>query len=367
MKIGRNDPCPCGSGRKFKKCCIDRPSLKARSDLNTAPREMLQRAQEMMRLHEAQESVRLQQQGYGKPIISFTDHGYRLVAVGNTIHWDKNWLVFPDFLLSFMKKTLGHEWGAREKSKGQHPIFRWLEKFQRHSDSLPTEGKLKSGRMMGFLACWLHLGYALYLIAHNDAIPKKLLKRLREPATFMPAYYEAIVGAALAVTGFEISSAETKATSLPTPEFRAKSKTSGTIYEVEAKRKERWKAPTSNVSNADFQRELESYVRDQVHAGSRKKLRNPVYWFELNIPTLNSEVDWRAVTAKVEVVLRDAEMNMTVAGEPIPAAFVVVTNHTFLADEDVEGEPSFGFLQTIKIDDYPFGALRESEWVTIRA
>jgi hypothetical protein len=23
-QIGRNDPCPCGSGRKFKKCCIDK-------------------------------------------------------------------------------------------------------------------------------------------------------------------------------------------------------------------------------------------------------------------------------------------------------------------------------------------------------
>ena len=23
-KVGRNDPCPCGSGKKFKKCCIDR-------------------------------------------------------------------------------------------------------------------------------------------------------------------------------------------------------------------------------------------------------------------------------------------------------------------------------------------------------
>ena len=22
VKIGRNDPCPCNSGRKFKKCCI---------------------------------------------------------------------------------------------------------------------------------------------------------------------------------------------------------------------------------------------------------------------------------------------------------------------------------------------------------
>lgn len=23
---GRNDPCFCGSGKKFKKCCIDKPS-----------------------------------------------------------------------------------------------------------------------------------------------------------------------------------------------------------------------------------------------------------------------------------------------------------------------------------------------------
>ena len=24
VKIGRNSPCPCGSGRKFKKCCISK-------------------------------------------------------------------------------------------------------------------------------------------------------------------------------------------------------------------------------------------------------------------------------------------------------------------------------------------------------
>ncbi|MEO6594361.1 MAG: SEC-C metal-binding domain-containing protein [Planctomycetota bacterium] len=23
-KIGRNDPCPCGSGRKYKKCCFEK-------------------------------------------------------------------------------------------------------------------------------------------------------------------------------------------------------------------------------------------------------------------------------------------------------------------------------------------------------
>lgn len=24
MNIGRNDPCPCGSGNKYKRCCLNR-------------------------------------------------------------------------------------------------------------------------------------------------------------------------------------------------------------------------------------------------------------------------------------------------------------------------------------------------------
>ena len=27
-KINRNDKCPCGSGKKFKNCCIDKPEYK---------------------------------------------------------------------------------------------------------------------------------------------------------------------------------------------------------------------------------------------------------------------------------------------------------------------------------------------------
>ena len=25
-KVGRNEPCLCGSGRKYKKCCLDKPA-----------------------------------------------------------------------------------------------------------------------------------------------------------------------------------------------------------------------------------------------------------------------------------------------------------------------------------------------------
>ncbi len=29
MKLGRNDPCPCGSGKKYKKCCLSKSDSKA--------------------------------------------------------------------------------------------------------------------------------------------------------------------------------------------------------------------------------------------------------------------------------------------------------------------------------------------------
>jgi hypothetical protein len=29
--VGRNEPCPCGSGRKYKQCCLDKDEAKART------------------------------------------------------------------------------------------------------------------------------------------------------------------------------------------------------------------------------------------------------------------------------------------------------------------------------------------------
>jgi methionyl aminopeptidase len=31
VKVGRNDPCPCGSGVKYKKCCMGKPEIETRS------------------------------------------------------------------------------------------------------------------------------------------------------------------------------------------------------------------------------------------------------------------------------------------------------------------------------------------------
>ena len=36
-KPSRNDPCPCGSGKKYKKCCLPRDQAKAPKAISTTP------------------------------------------------------------------------------------------------------------------------------------------------------------------------------------------------------------------------------------------------------------------------------------------------------------------------------------------
>jgi len=36
-KVGRNDPCPCGSGRKYKKCCLDKDETQSRQPTSPPP------------------------------------------------------------------------------------------------------------------------------------------------------------------------------------------------------------------------------------------------------------------------------------------------------------------------------------------
>jgi tetratricopeptide (TPR) repeat protein len=39
-KIGRNDPCPCGSGKKYKKCCLTRDEARLAAEAQAAPDPM---------------------------------------------------------------------------------------------------------------------------------------------------------------------------------------------------------------------------------------------------------------------------------------------------------------------------------------
>jgi len=44
-KVGRNDPCPCGSGKKYKRCCIERVEAEQRAERARAAHEQAQRSE----------------------------------------------------------------------------------------------------------------------------------------------------------------------------------------------------------------------------------------------------------------------------------------------------------------------------------
>jgi hypothetical protein len=206
-KLGRNEPCHCGSGKKYKKCHLQQDQEQEHARLQ--PRRSVPSQSDiaaLLRQHEAQEEIRRVQQGLGRPIISemFKDH--RVVAVGNQVYFSKNWKTFPDFLNSYLKKTLGSDWGNAEIKKPlaeRHPIMQWHEAYARYQQEIVEEkGQVTSGKVTGVVACYLGLAYSLYLIAHNVELQARLVKRLLDPEQFQGAYYELVVANTLIRAGF---------------------------------------------------------------------------------------------------------------------------------------------------------------------
>src|SRR5260370_39670029 len=68
-KIGPNERCPCGSGRKYKHCCGSY-SMEQLSSSGSRDGERLALLRATISEHEAKETRRRQQQGLGRPIIS---------------------------------------------------------------------------------------------------------------------------------------------------------------------------------------------------------------------------------------------------------------------------------------------------------
>lgn len=47
MKTGRNDPCPCGTGQKYKKCCATKDAAAASAELARRNAEAAAKAAEL--------------------------------------------------------------------------------------------------------------------------------------------------------------------------------------------------------------------------------------------------------------------------------------------------------------------------------
>jgi hypothetical protein len=231
--IGRNQPCPCGSGLKYKRCHGSYGNEAA----GASPFAAFNMAQLDQRRAEAR--IREAQQGLGRPIIGFKALEHQFVAVGGTIYFSTKWKTFPDFLADYIKQKLSPDWGNAEIAKPlaeRHPIMQWYDAYCRYQQEMIKQpGQAARANVTGIVACYLGLAYSLYLLDHNVELQARLLRRLKDPSNFQGAFYELIVANALIRAGFELILEDEADPKAKHCEFAATSRRTRKKYWVEAK------------------------------------------------------------------------------------------------------------------------------------
>jgi hypothetical protein len=232
-KVGRNQPCPCGSGLKYKRCHGRLDGVAAASPLPGS------KATHLLDRLRAAERIRETQQGLGRPIVAARLNDHQMVAVNDTVYFSPTWKTFPDFLADYMRRKLDPGWGNAEIAKplaGRHPILLWHDAFCRYQqETIKKPGEVHTAKVIGVVACYLGLAYALYLLDHNVELQARLIRRLKDRANFQGAYYELVVASTLIRAGFTLTLEDEADGDSKHCEFAAVSSRTGKKYWVEAK------------------------------------------------------------------------------------------------------------------------------------
>jgi len=231
-KINRNDPCPCGSGRKFKKCCL--PRQHGRSGLPNVPPAVV--AQFMAQVQEARFS--------GPPSIKMQYVGHTLRILWNKLIIRPEKETFHEYIIALLKGALGQKWHDDQMQldpQHRHVIVRWVYAWHQlaklHEPTGHKPGEIWGAAPTGEAQELLALADDAYRLQLVKRLPHKLLDRLRSRDGFQGARYEVAIAASFVRTGFEIDWLDEK--SKKHCEFIATHKATGEKIAVETKSRHR--------------------------------------------------------------------------------------------------------------------------------
>jgi hypothetical protein len=325
--IGRNDPCTCGSGKKYKHCCGQLVRVVQ------AP----VRLEAMKRRAEAAIWQKQQQQGLGKPIVSAELDGNRVIAVNNKLYSSRNWKTFHDFLRDYLRDTMGKEWWLAEMSKplaNRHPLAVWIsiDYEQAKQDRVEANGEVFLRRATGAAQAHLSLANDLYALAHNVVVQAKLIVRLRNADNFFGARFETLVAANLIRSGFDIEFENEDDRSSTHCEFTVTHRSTGRKFSVEAKRRHGHKKGLGKL----------------LHGALRKEAEHErVVFIDANVPD-GDKVE--GVPFSVDQPFR--KLALFEKDESLPSAYLFVVNYPWEHHLDDVGIRSVFCFQGFKIPDF---------------
>jgi hypothetical protein len=299
------------------------------------------------------EQQRERQQGSGREIISASVGDARAIAVGGELHISKA-KTFHEFLWDYIKGTLGSKWGNAELGKPpnkRHQLLNWYQEAAKYINAhIKERGKVHVIPTIGVVSAYLQLAYNLYLVAHNKKVETRLVQRLKNPDQFLPAYYEAAVFGALIRAGFDIEFEDEADSSRTHCEVTATFRNSGKRFSVEAKMRQ------ASTASLDIGRQIKKALR-------KKAARGRIVFAEINIAELLDDTRKLAVLEKILADIHKRESETLTGNEPLPPAYIVVTNHPFLYFPKQSVKP-WAIAEGFKIPDFGwragFQTLREA-------
>jgi len=347
-KIRRNSPCPCGSDKRYKRCCGDLTRLQATfCPLSPGEQKIL------LNRMEARELTRQQQQGLGRPIISAKVNGNQIIAVGNEIYTSPKWKTVSDFLSDYLKMKMGSDWGNEELKKPlvqRHPILQWYDKCCKLQQKyLDGSGKVVTITPTGAVHCYYGLAYNLYLLEHNNELQQRYIERLKKIQNFQGAYYELIVANCLIRAGFVLELEDETDDDYKHCEFSATSKKTGRKYYVEVKARavDGVLGQTSKSGSARKKDNPTSSLSRHINGAFTKPADDGelLIFVDVNAPFEPTPTHW---VKKAERVLRDKETNL----RDDQVAYVFVTNMSYHRHLDSEAKDHALLAHGLGIDDF---------------
>lgn len=243
MKIGRNDPCPCGSGRKYKHCCLKGPLAPETAvpsiPLSALPAPVAEYAKEQQRMLDA--GIHLQ---FVKPVIF---QGQKVWAIGSSLYAAPNpKQTFHEFLIHHLRDVMGEAWVQQNlelTAPNDHFLMRCFRRYGDWTRANMTpdnkEGSLWASEPNGWAQYLMSLAFDVACLKQNSALKTELVRRLRNRDQFQGARYEIAIAAIFSRLRFEVSFYDDRTEAEKHPEFIARHPDSGLEIAVEAKSRHR--------------------------------------------------------------------------------------------------------------------------------
>ncbi len=357
MKVGRNKLCPCGSGKKFKRCHgILTMTKKSESGANGLPPEILD-AIRKMRSDQAKRQAWPLMYGKVRPAVHITTHdGKKMVAVGANLFQSDTDTTWHGFLYDHLQLCLGRDWfwtEAQKPDKEMHLLVRWfkevcqIELDDKNQFSLGTPAN-----MTGAILAFRSVAYDLFCLQQQTSLPEGLRDRLKNMQSFEGARYELWIAACFFRAGFEIEFEDETDRRRTHCEFTALYPSNGKKYSVEAKRRHRVVGETTTAYKQN--KYIKLGISHLISDAARKHADHTrLIFVDVNMPPQEGGIISASWVKEFQSSKERLEKQKIYRSIDAPRAFIFASNHPYhyLTTEKPDPKTHF-FATSFNLPDY---------------